>query len=293
MAFSKPIVVGIDFSPASPNVLKLAAGIAATAGVPLVVSHVIDSNRLSFWLAGRPEKQGSGQLEQAAREKLEALVAGEPSAEGAELVVTSGRPSEAMQSVIDEKGAGLLVVAANDSTKKRLGMTASRCVRIAHCDVLVLRDWQDRNFSKIVACVDLSGSSQKVIEKAIATAKHCKASLDIVHVIFPPERDMWGEAVESEETKEGFVTHARNRAHEALDYALEPFQDQLDGITIEAKVLESTDPSMRLTHYAEEVGADLVILGTRGHSNLGAYFLGTNTERLLQDAPLSVLAVRV
>jgi nucleotide-binding universal stress UspA family protein len=258
-----------------------------------VAAHVIDSNRLSFWLAGRPDEQDATQLEQAARRKLEALVAQEPAAGSAEIVIASGHPPEAMQSVIDEKGAGLLVVAANDTTKKRLGTTASRCVRVAHCDVLVLRDWQDRNFSKIVACVDLSGSSQKVIGRAIATARHCQASLDIVHVIFPPERDMWGEAVESKETREDFVTHARTRAQEALDYALEPFQDQLDGVTIEARVLESTDPSLRLTHYAEEVGADLVILGTRGHLKLGAYFLGTNAERLLHDAPVSVLAVRV
>jgi nucleotide-binding universal stress UspA family protein len=36
-----------------------------------------------------------------------------------------------------------------------------------------------------------------------------------------------------------------------------------------------------------------VVLGTRGHSRLASYFIGTNAERLLHDATVSVLAVRV
>jgi nucleotide-binding universal stress UspA family protein len=40
------------------------------------------------------------------------------------------------------------------------------------------------------------------------------------------------------------------------------------------------------------VDADLVVMGTRGHSKLASYFIGTNAERLLQDLPVSVLAVR-
>jgi nucleotide-binding universal stress UspA family protein len=58
-------------------------------------------------------------------------------------------------------------------------------------------------------------------------------------------------------------------------------------------ILESISSSMALTHHVQDSGADLVVLGTRGHSKLSSFFLGTNAERLLHDATVSVLAVRI
>jgi hypothetical protein len=40
------------------------------------------------------------------------------------------------------------------------------------------------------------------------------------------------------------------------------------------------------------VGADLVVLGTKGRSNLGYVLLGSTVERLLREIPCSALVVR-
>ena len=293
MSYSKPIIVGIDFSKASPNVLKHAAGIAKAEGAPLIVVHVVDASKMSHWLSGRKDASEIEQLCALAKDKVTKLIEEEPAAADAEIIVRSGRPSVEMQAVIDEKEAGLLVIAANDYTKKRLGLTASRCVRMAHCDVLVLRDWQEGKFCRVLAAVDMSPSSKAVLEQATEVAVSCGAFLQIVNVIFPPGRDPGGDALESTGTDESFVEKARAKAQHALENFLSPFEERLASIPHEATVLEATDPAAKLTYYAEGGGFDLVVLGTRGHSKLGAKFLGTNTEKLLQDVPLSVLAVRV
>jgi nucleotide-binding universal stress UspA family protein len=46
-----------------------------------------------------------------------------------------------------------------------------------------------------------------------------------------------------------------------------------------------------IAEAAEKDGADLIVVGTRGHTALGGLLVGSVTQRLLQVAPCPVLAV--
>ena len=46
-----------------------------------------------------------------------------------------------------------------------------------------------------------------------------------------------------------------------------------------------------LADVAKEEHADLIVVGTRGHTALGGLLLGSVTQRLLHIAPCPVLAV--
>jgi nucleotide-binding universal stress UspA family protein len=46
-----------------------------------------------------------------------------------------------------------------------------------------------------------------------------------------------------------------------------------------------------IAEAAEHDGADLIVVGTRGHTALGGLLVGSVTQRLLQVAPCPVLAV--
>ena len=293
MSSSNPVVVGIDFSPASANTLHEAARIATVRKATLVVVHVMDASRVSHWLGSNRGAGEAERLQQQAEEKLADFVKKEAPGVEVRLVATTGRPSEVLQETIDRENADLLVIAANDTTRKRLGSTASRCVRTAHCDVLVLRDWQDKTFSKVVACVDLSAATATIVDRTAEFAKLGEPEVDFVTVIFPPGRDLWGETIASTPTDQDYHEACLTKARTSLEHALEPAAEVLSGVNYTTNVIEAADPAIRLTHYFAEVEADLVILGTRGHSKLGAFFIGTNTERLLHDSPVSVLAVRV
>jgi len=50
-------------------------------------------------------------------------------------------------------------------------------------------------------------------------------------------------------------------------------------------------PAQSIADIATEVGADMIVVGTRGHSPVGGVLVGSVTQRLLEVAPCPVLAV--
>ena len=52
------------------------------------------------------------------------------------------------------------------------------------------------------------------------------------------------------------------------------------------------DPATDLLEVAEEVNADLIVIGLRRRSPVGKLILGSNAQRILLDAPTPVLAVK-
>ena len=66
------------------------------------------------------------------------------------------------------------------------------------------------------------------------------------------------------------------------------------GITAELHVFTSDGlrgPAHDISEAVRREGADLVIVGTRGHTRLGGFLLGSVTQRLLTLSPVPILAV--
>jgi nucleotide-binding universal stress UspA family protein len=289
-----PVIAGIDFSAASPAVLRQAVHAAGIHGAPVVAVHVLDSASLAHRAASGGANPAADLLLGQTRRKLEALVATAAPGAQVRIEVLDGSPADELQRLVQATGACLLVIAANDLTKKRLGSIASRCVRLAPCDVLVIRDWQEGNFSKVVVCTDFSPSSARALERGISLAAGQGARLDIVHVMYPPSRDVWGEVLEhAADSPLSYAEECRANVDRDMRRFLEPHAAALAEIEHHPVILESVSSSLALTHHIQDSGADLVVLGTRGHSKLSSFFLGTNAERLLHDATVSVLAVRI
>lgn len=294
MNSGSPIIAGIDFSAASPSVLRHAVHVARRQGVPVVAVHVLDAGGIAHRAASGGANPGMDLLLAQARRKMEGLITAEGSGAEVRIELRCGRPAEELHSLVSGSGAKLLVIAANDLTKKRLGSNASHCVRTAPCDVLVIRDWQDDEFTKIVVCVDFSDASSRALERGISLAADQGARLEIVHVMYPPSRDIWGEVLDHDQHSPlSYAEECHAKVDRDMAAFLAPHAVGLAGIEHHPVILESISSAMALTHHVRDSGADLVVLGTRGHSRLSSFFIGTNAERLLHDATVSVLAVRV
>lgn len=135
----KRVLAGVDFSEASRQALERAGGWAARLGVPLVAIHVLQSPApmLPEAQIALPDPAWLRAMEDHAREQLESWVKPYP---GGTVLVKWGGPAEELVSEADPDT--LLVVAqVGHSTLERLlfGSTAARVVRLAPCDVLVVR----------------------------------------------------------------------------------------------------------------------------------------------------------
>jgi nucleotide-binding universal stress UspA family protein len=207
--------------------------------------------------------------------------------------VRIGNPPKALAQIITEHAAGLLVIGANDMTKRRLGSVAARCARSAPTDVLILRDWQGRFFHRIAACVDFSPSCAAALDRAISLAKVHGAAMEIIHVIFPPGRDPWGRVMDQPMISGiSYEDRVRERARAQLDEFLRPFAGQLAGIQSSIEILEGECPAAAITAHVTSTGIDLTVTGSREGSWVADFVLGSNTERLLHDSSSSVLIAR-
>ena len=68
---------------------------------------------------------------------------------------------------------------------------------------------------------------------------------------------------------------------------------QTAGVEHEVRQLvRGLDPADDLVNVANEVGADIIVIGLRRRSPVGKLILGSNAQRVLLDAPCPVLAVK-
>ncbi len=58
------------------------------------------------------------------------------------------------------------------------------------------------------------------------------------------------------------------------------------------QLVRGLDPAEDLVKVAEEVSAEMIIIGLRRRSPVGKLILGSNAQRILLDAPCPVLAVK-
>src|SRR3954454_15582565 len=89
--------------------------------------------------------------------------------------------------------------------------------------------------------------------------------------------------------------HSDASAHERLQAELEDVRARVAeaGVAVDVRHPETgLDASEDLLKIAEEVAADLVVIGLRRRTPVGKLILGSNAQRILLDASCPVLAVK-
>jgi nucleotide-binding universal stress UspA family protein len=95
-------------------------------------------------------------------------------------------------------------------------------------------------------------------------------------------------------------SHRGGRSFDADDAArwdkeLDEVRARLDAEGLEHEVrqlVQGLEPAEDLIAVAEEVSADMIVIGLRRRSPVGKLILGSNAQRVLLDAPCPVLAVK-
>jgi nucleotide-binding universal stress UspA family protein len=143
-----------------------------------------------------------------------------------------------------------------------------------------------KRIEKILVPVDFSEHSASALEMAIDLAKALGASIRLLHCyqIQPLGISPYGIAL-----PENFDSEVRQAAERRVDEWRGKVM--LEGIEVDVS-LSSRFPSLEISETAAEVGADLIVMGTRGLAGIKHVLLGSVAERTLRLAPCPVLTVK-
>ncbi|MGH0028811.1 MAG: universal stress protein [Myxococcota bacterium] len=141
-------------------------------------------------------------------------------------------------------------------------------------------------FDTILVPLDFSSHSSKALDCAIELAKQFKGKVHLIHSypIYVGAVSPYGIVL-----PESFDRDCRDAAEREIS----KWSDKVRaaGVTVETTVTPSA-PVEAIERVAEEIDADLIVMGSRGLTGLKHALLGSVAERTLRSAPCPVLTVK-
>lgn len=285
------ILAGIDFSDCSRSALEQAVRLAKWNNAHLHALHSIEHLTLSdaAWASHTPQEKLEQEAVAGAKQTLHQWLRASKAPSNAEVFVDIGAPIDCILRRVRETKADLLVLGVNGYSVIPMGAgtLATKCLRKVPAKVLLVHERQTGPFRRIVAGVDFSDQSRGAVTQALRVAEQDQAELHFLHVF----TGSWGryalvpDAWEVDEAKAAQYRHA-------LELRLRKFVDDTGKWPAHFAVTEAANHGHGVAEYARRVHADLLVLGTKGRSNLGYVLLGSTVERLLREIPCSALVVR-
>jgi nucleotide-binding universal stress UspA family protein len=138
----------------------------------------------------------------------------------------------------------------------------------------------------ILVPVDFSTHSRSALEYAIGLAKTFGAKVHLVHAYHLPIQVATPEQIAMPTDLWAAI---RDAAARRLDKSAELVTAA--GLSVETHLTEG-NPSSAVVELATKLGADLIVMGTRGLSGLKHVLLGSVAERTVRLAPCPVLTLK-
>ena len=139
---------------------------------------------------------------------------------------------------------------------------------------------------RILVPLDFSEHAGLILNWAIHLAGEHRSRILLLHVYHLPVEF---QQLEGAYLPADFWTNVKNEAETQL--ARHADQVREAGIEVEALVREGY-PATVILEEAETLEADLIVIGTHGHTGLKHLLLGSIAERVVQRAPCPVLTVK-
>lgn len=286
------VVVGIDESAAAFDALDWAARVAGMRRAPLHVAHALPTP--GVYLSGAAvlvqaqfDEQLRESAEQVAARAREQLVAEHPDVEFTTAIYPGPPPSALLEVGADAELMVLGATGAGTIGAALVGSTGQRVANHARCPVAICRGGRvsDRDTRPVVVGVDGSESSLRAVAVAFEYAALFGVPLVAVHA-WGPDRPVdrhgafrlvdWSK-VESE-------------ARAVLGEGIAGWAEEYPDVEVDER-LERSSAGRMLLEYSRR--AQLVVVGSRGHSRLRGVLLGSTSQNLLHHAACPVMVCRV
>jgi nucleotide-binding universal stress UspA family protein len=209
-------------------------------------------------------------------------------------ILKKGNPARQITACADAIGAELIMIGTRGHTGFRnllLGSVAEEVVRLAEQPVLTVHPGDDRPIEPVRTLLfptDFSPTADYALGVATRLlARSSQAKILLVHTyhISPNVVPLGGFG-------KGVTPLFVENAQQLAERATAPAAQSLRASGFEVEILvERGDPAEVVTELAAAREVDVIVMGTRGHSKLRQFLLGSTAERVVEHAPCPVLTV--
>lgn len=264
------IIAGIDFSPSSVVAAEHGMFLARCLGAEIMFAHVSDDSgdrdAARIELAKMRERATSMDIQSTSQ-------------------IVDGHPDEVLAELASSSGVELVVVGDRGSTafeRFLLGSVAERTTRVVEGDVMVARGgdpWS--GYRRILVPTDFSTGADRALSRALEIAPP-SGNVHLFHCWRAPSPLV-------KTAPRALADKAEEIGHEATRRAASLVErhatDRVE-LTFETR----RGPAARtIREKLDEVGWDLVVMGSHGRRGIRRFLLGSVAEMTVRHAPCSVL----
>ncbi len=283
----KHILCPTDLTPESDAALRYAVALAARYEAKLTVCHCAEAT-----------SPVDGASRGKFRKRVESCVrrwtgVGHCPPADFEGIVIEGHPGEAIVKTAAERRVDLIVMRSRRRpiAAALLGSVTEAVCRTAPCPVLVThpdeREWAgltscDIDLRRILVAQDFSIESELALQLATSLAQEYQTELHLLHVLPVALAPVAADLPPDMESDFHHAAHALQRSIP-------------DEVYLWCKVVQAVkcgQPYREILSYAEENEIDLICMGVHGAGFAMRALFGSNTDRVLRQAPCPALIAR-
>ena len=279
------ILVATDFSTRSDRALRRASLIAGKTGASITLAHVVDADRVD-------------QLIDADRAAASAVLADTASTlrdiDGiaADWIVKVEDVHQGILQAGDEMSADLIVIGPHRSRMRDVfvGTTAERVVRQSTRPLLIAVEMPAAHHRKTLLALDFDNASEAAAAKALTMGIFDSTEVVVMHAFDAPGASMMRRAMENPQAIDRYVDaegeHAAAKLRTLLDdLGLPP--------TCQTVVSMQGSPARTILESAQNVGTDLIVMGTNQRKGFERALIGSVTADVIRDAHRDILIIPV
>jgi nucleotide-binding universal stress UspA family protein len=272
-----PIVVGIDGTEHSDRAVRYAVAEARRRQAPLTLVNAVHETAPMAAMLPLYSVEAFVEVGQRLVDDAEKLARDiDPTVE----VGTSVKGGSRVGVLVDAGEHASLIVLGHRSRhgagRVLASSTTSGVAARSHCPVVSVPDsWTGEDtLGRVVVGVDESEASHDALSVAFAEARRRAATLVVLHAWRLPS------AYDDIAWSRGEVEDWMRTAGEEMDKTLAPFRDAFPDVAVEVDLRhEYAGPAM----LSATEGADLIVVGRRGHGSPFGIYLGSLARMLIRE----------
>ena len=206
-------------------------------------------------------------------------------------VLEHQKPYEKIIQVADQENASLIVMGKRGLSLKgntSVGSNTLKVLQGSRVPVLAIKGKTTKTLPKIrkiLVPLDISEKFSSALDYALSLGEQLGAAVTVTYV-----EQLFSYPYEFPIT---ILNEMRDMYDSQLKKKVEEISRQFENkLRIKHKVVEAITPFLGIIRFAERDKSDLIIMNTHGRKGLKKLFLGSVAEKVIYEAPCSILALR-